>query len=236
MQEYCLNCGDELPPRTGETPFCSHCGAPQLKLSLDLQPIEQDASPGASTTGMRPPPRPPQVDWRMAIRCAAAVAAIGGLLSVGALRMELLTPATVLWTMSGSLITLGLYQNRRPAAWMDARIGARIGAMVGVCLGAGLAVPVAVAGLVARFGMHAMASFDTQMATLQNMVQQAMQQSAQRSGTPLPPQVLRFVQSQEYRAASVLTYCAFVGVVLLIISALGGAFGGLLRTRHRAAA
>lgn len=170
----------------------------------------------------------------MAIRCAAGVAAVGGLLAVGALRIAALTPATVLWTMSGSLLTLGLYQNRRPAAWMDARIGARIGAMVGICLGFGLAVPVTVAGLVARFGLHAMASFDAQMVTLQTMVQRTMQQSAQSSGTPLPPEVLRFVQSQEYRAASVLTYCACVGVVLLIVSALGGAFAGLLRTRRRA--
>jgi hypothetical protein len=62
-----------------------------------------------------------------------------------------------------------------------------------------------------------------------------MQQSAQRSGTALPPGVLQLVQSQEYRAASVLTYCAFLALALLVVSALGGAFGGLLRTRHRAA-
>jgi hypothetical protein len=171
----------------------------------------------------------------MAIRCAVGVAAVGGLLAVIALRVPLLTMATILWTMSGSLITLGLYQNRRPTAWMDARIGARIGTLVGICLGMGLALPVAIAGVVARFGLHAMATFDAQMATLQGLVQQAMQQSAQRSGTALPPGVLQLVQSQEYRAASVLTYCAFLALALLVVSALGGAFGGLLRTRHRAA-
>lgn len=235
MQEYCLNCGGDLPGPSRDTPFCPHCGAPQLKLATELQQPEADEQPATATTGMRPPPRPQAVDWRMAIRCAAAVAAIGGVLAVIALRVPLLTPATVLWAVSGSLITLGLYQNRRPAAHMDAGVGARIGAMVGVCLGLGLALPVAVAGVVARFGMHAMANFDSQMATLQGLVQQAMQQSAQRSGTPLPANAVQFVQSQEYRAASVLTYCGFVAVALLVVSALGGAFGGLLRTRHRAA-
>jgi hypothetical protein len=234
MQEYCLTCGGDLPGRSGETPFCPHCGAPQLKLAFDLQQPEEP-TPGPATTGMRPPPRPEQVDWRMAIRCAVGVAAVGGLLAVIALRVPLLTMATILWTMSGSLITLGLYQNRRPTAWMDARIGARIGTLVGICLGMGLALPVAIAGVVARFGLHAMATFDAQMATLQGLVQQAMQQSAQRSGTALPPGVLQLVQSQEYRAASVLTYCAFLALALLVVSALGGAFGGLLRTRHRAA-
>jgi hypothetical protein len=235
MPEYCLTCGGELPGASRETPFCPHCGAPQLKLAAELRQPEPEETAGTATTGMLPPPRPHAVDWRMAICCAGAVAVVGGLLAVIALRVPLLTPATVLWVVSGSLITLGLYQNRRPAARMDAGIGARIGAMVGVCLGVGLATAVAVAGVVARFGMHAMASFDGQMAMLQGMVQQAMQQSAQRSGTALPPEVLRFVQSQEYRAASVLTYCGFAAVGLLVISALGGAFGGLLRTRHRAA-
>lgn len=234
MQEYCFTCGGDLPGRSGETPFCPHCGAPQLKLAFDLQGAEEP-TPGPATTGTLPPPRPEQVDWRMAIRCAAAVAGIGGFLAVIALRVPLLTMATVLWTMSGSLITLGLYQNRRPSASMDARIGARIGALVGICLGVGLALPVAIAGVVARFGLHAMASFDAQMATLQAMVQQAMLQSAQRSGNALPPNIMQLVQSQEYRAASILTYCGFLALALLVVSALGGAFGGLLRTRHRAA-
>ena len=235
MQEYCLNCGGDLPGPSRDTPFCPQCGAPQLKLAAELQQAEPEPGVLTETTGMRPPPRPHAVDWRMAIRCAASVAAIGGLLAVIALRVPLLTPATVLWVVSGSLITLGLYQNRRPAARMDAGIGARIGAMVGVCLGVGLALPVAVAGVVARFGIHAMANFDGQMATLQGLVEQAMQQSAQRSGTALPANLVQFVQSQEYRAAMVLMYCGFIGVGLLVISALGGAFGGLMRTRHRAA-
>ena len=176
MQEYCLTCGGDLPGRSGETPFCPHCGAPQLKLAFDLQGAEEP-TPGPATTGTLPPPRPEQVDWRMAIRCAAAVAGIGGFLAVIALRVPLLTMATVLWTMSGSLITLGLYQNRRPSARMDAGIGARIGALVGICLGVGLAFPVAIAGVVARFGLHAMARFDAFMATLQATAQQTMVQT-----------------------------------------------------------
>ena len=112
----------------------------------------------------------------MAIRCAAGVAAVGGLLCVGALRLPLLTPASVLWILCGSMITLGLYQNRRPAAWMDMRIGARIGVVVGLCLTAAVAIPVATAGVLARFWLKAMGSFDAQMAA-------QFQQVMQRSGT-----------------------------------------------------
>ena len=73
----------------------------------------------AGTTGALPDANPRQVEWKTAIRCAAAVAGVGALLSVGAIRVDLLSPVSFLWIMSASLITLGFYQRRRPAAWMD---------------------------------------------------------------------------------------------------------------------
>lgn len=231
MQRYCHTCGGDLPDSRAESPFCPHCGAPQLTLSIDLQTPEVSPAATGNSTGAHPPPRPQQVDWRMAIRCAAGVAAVGGLLCVGALRLPLLTPASVLWILCGSMITLGLYQNRRPAAWMDMRIGARIGVVVGLCLTAAVAIPVATAGVLARFWLKEMGSFDAQMAA---QFQQVMQRSGQ--ATPYPPETLAMLQSPEFRAASVLFSCAFGVVLLLVVSAAGGAFGGLLRGRQRAAA
>ena len=68
-----------------------------------------------------------------------------------------------LWTISGSMIALGLYQRRRPLAWMDAGVGARIGIVVGLALVACLAVVLATGGLVARYGLHSMAGVDAQL-------------------------------------------------------------------------
>ena len=139
MQESCHRCGAELPEGSGESPFCPHCGSPQLTLSLENQSAETggEAAPGAigaATTGTLPPPSPRQVEWKTAIRCAAAVAAIGALLCLGAMRVQVLSPVSLLWVMSASLITMGLYQRQRPTAWMDVNIGARIGVVVGLCL------------------------------------------------------------------------------------------------------
>lgn len=236
MPEYCHICGGELPAGTGETPFCPHCGAPQLRLAMDLQnqgpsDVQEDAALVAST-GTQAPPRPALIDWRLAIQCAAAVAAVGGLLAVGSLRLPILAPASILWVLSGSLITLGLYQNRRPAARMDARIGARIGVMVGICAAAGLAVPIAAAGVVARFGLRAMGGFDAQLAAIFDKV---IQQSAAQGGGSLPPGSLGLIHSPEFRAAYVLFSCGVAAFIVLMFSAAGGAFAGLLRTRQRAA-
>ena len=230
MQKFCHTCGGDLPAGSGESPFCPHCGAPQLMLSLDYQSVETGGeAPGTTaSTGTLPPPRPRQVDWKMAIRCAAAVAAVAGLLSVGAMRIPMLTPASLLWVMSGSLITVGLYQRRRPAAWMDAGIGARIGVVAGLCLALGLAIPMAVAGVIARFALHSMGTFDAQLATIfQNFVQQ--------SKGSLQPDEVQFLETQEFRAGYMLLTFAIVSVFLLALSAVGGAFGGLLRTRRKAA-
>jgi hypothetical protein len=203
-----------------------------LFLSLENQSVETggEAAAGAAgpaSTGALPPPRPRQVDWKMAIRCAATVAAVAGVLCLGAMRLPVLAPAILLWILSGSLITLGLYQTRRPLAWMDASVGARIGVVVGLCLAVGLAIPMALAGVVARFALHSMGGFDTQLAAI-------FEQVVQRSTTPFPPEAVQLVHSQEFRAGYVLFCFAVVAVFLLVLSTAGGAFGGLLRTRRKA--
>ena len=232
MGKVCHTCGGELPAASGESPFCPHCGTPQLYLSLENQSPETGGeppagTPGAPSTGALPPPRPQQVDWKMAIRCAVTVAAVAGALCLGAIRLPVLAPAILLWILSGSLITLGLYQTRRPMAWMDASVGARIGVVVGLCLAVGLAIPMAVAGVVARFALHSMGGFDAQLAVI-------LERVIQRSTTPFPPEALQLVHSQEFRAGYILFCFAVVAVFLLVLSTAGGAFAGLLRTRRKA--
>jgi hypothetical protein len=226
MQEFCHRCGGELPAGSGESPFCPQCGAPQLSLSLENQSMETGGEPAgeaeaAGTTGALPDATPRQVEWKTAIRCAVAVAGVGALLSVGTIRVDLLSPVSFLWIMSASLITLGFYQRRRPAAWMDVRVGARIGVVVGVCLALEVGTAMAGAGLVARFGLHAMGGFDAQMTA---QVQKAIQQSS----TPVPAEMMGLLGSPEFRGGMILAAFAFLAAGLVVLSTLGGAFGGLL--------
>jgi hypothetical protein len=141
------------------------------------------------------------------------------------MKVDVLSPVSFLWIMSASLITLGLYQKRRPAAWIDARVGARIGVVVGVCLALGLGIVVAGWGLVARFGLHSMGGFDAAMTA-------QLQEAVRRSTTPIPAEMMGFVKSPEFRAGMMLALFAFLSACLLVMSAVGGAFAGLLRTRR----
>ena len=204
MQENCHRCGGEL---AGDTAFCPHCGAPQLTLALEQQSAETSGehADGTASTGAMPPPRPQTIDWRVAIRYAATVAAMGALLSVAAVKVDALSLPSLLWMVSGSMITLGLYQKRLPAARIDAGIGARIGLVVGLCLAVGLAASMAGWGVVERYALHGMGSFDAQMAAQMAQAQQQLQQRATaQQQTPISPELAGLIRSPEFRVTAML--------------------------------
>lgn len=223
MREFCHRCGGELSDDSS-SPFCPHCGAPQIYL-LDY---EQPAEPGKNTTGAPPPPAPRQIDWKTVIRCALLVAGIAAALSLVAARFESISPLSWLWTVSGSLITLALYQKRRPQAGMDAGIGARIGVVVGVVLIACLAVAMAAGGLMARYLLHNMAGFDAELTQ-----QLHMQVDHMLATNPEAKSMQGYLYSPEFRAGMMLVGFGLISGILLVLSTVGGAVGGLLRTRHK---
>ena len=220
MHEYCHRCGGELAAGDGGSPFCPQCGAPQIYMT------EQAAAEDAEgSTGILPPPRPQQVDWKVAIQCAIAVSLVAALLSVASTGLPALSALSWLWTVSGSLIALGLYQRRRPQAWMDAGVGARIGIVVGLTLVMSIAVAMATAGLVARYKLHAMGTFD---AELRAQIDKAAAMN------PQPAEVMRYIYSPEFRAGMMLAGFAMMAGFVMVLSTLGGAVGGMVRSRKAA--
>jgi hypothetical protein len=130
--------------------------------------------------------------------------------------------------VSGSMITLSLYQRRKPGAWMDAGVGARIGVVVGLALMACFGVATAGAGLVERYGLHGMAGFDAQLSEqVHAMVEKVS------ATNPQPPDVIAYLNSPEFRAGMMLAGFAMLSGFLLVLSTIGGAVGGLLRTRRK---
>ena len=224
MHKYCHRCGGELPASDGVSPFCPHCGSPQIY----LQDYEQQSGAEADTTGALPPPRLQQVEWKTAIRCALLVAGIAAVLGLVAQRVQVLSLLSWMWTIGGSMITLALYQRRRPLAWMDAGVGARIGMVAGLALVACLGVALAIGGPVARYGLHGMAGVDAQMT---EMFHAEFAKAAAMS--PQPPEVQRFLNSPEFRAGVMLAGFGMMGGILLVLSTIGGAVGGFMRMRRK---
>ena len=235
MRETCHRCGGDLPDHEaageGRSPFCPHCGAPQLLLSDYSEPLSTGAeiAEGAdsNSTGTLPPPRPNRIDWPMALRGAVLVSAVAVVLSVIAARLPSFSPIGSVWVVSASLTTLALYQRRRPLAAMNANVGARIGLLVGMMLVFFLAATLSAGLFVGRYSLHAMSGIDAAMSLA--MKAQLAQLSATR---PVPPDVVSLVSSIQFRTAMMLCYFSLILFAILLISVFGGAVGGLLRTRR----
>jgi hypothetical protein len=227
MQQHCHRCGGELAHSNDVTPFCPHCGAPQLYLP-DYE--SAPATLGSASTETQPTLHPQLVDWQTAIRCAALVTAVAVIFSLASLGLPYISLLCICWILSASMTTLALYQRRRPVARMDAAIGARIGLTTGLLLVAGLGIALAISGLIARYGLHSMSQFDAETAQRWAAARATLIASAQS------PQMLRFFDLPEFRAGLMLAGISVYAAIILFLSTLGGALAGLLRTRRAPAA
>jgi hypothetical protein len=225
MHEYCHRCGGELPASDGVSPFCPHCGSPQIY----LHDHESQGGPTeSSTTGAVPPPKPQQVEWKTAMRCALLVGVVAAGLNQVATQVQVVSLVSLLWIVSGSMITLALYQRRRPLAWMDARVGARIGVVVGLALVACLGITMAIGGVVSRYVLHSMSGTDAQLTELLRMEFERLNAMA-----PASPRDRTFWFTPEFRAGMMLMGFGVMSGFLLVLSTVGGALGGFMRMRRK---
>ncbi len=190
----------------------------------------------ASTTGAVPPPRPAgfgpgQVDWQAAIRAGSFVALVAGVLLGIGLAFSPVSFLSTLWTMGAAVIALGLYAKSRPQASMDARVGLRIGLATGALVIAAMVMVLAGTGVVMRFGTHSMKAFDAEMAQTFEVVRVRAAASLKEQGQPadIQQKILTFVGSAEARAGLAIFYLGLTGFFILLLSAGGGAFAGMLR-------
>ena len=246
MDVSCHRCHAELPGPAhassrgsdDEVLFCPHCGAPQLYLPDHLR-IETPAEPGTFTTGSLPPPRPAgfaphRIDWHVALRSSAIVAAVSAGLGVASLRFTFLSLAYIVWTIGGAIVALGFYARQRPQARMDAAVGLRVGSVTGLLMIAFLGVAFTVTGLVARFGTHSMAGFDGQLTQEMALLEQQLKLSgAQQSRPPDAEQKLGefvdFLKTSEARTGIILAGVGLQASFILLVATGGGGFAGMLR-------
>ena len=133
--------------------------------------------------------------------------------------------------MGSAVIALVLYARSRPQAAMDARVGLRIGVATGAMLIAALAVVLAGMGVAMRFGTHNLAGFDAEIAQTFEVVRARAAASLQEQGQPadIQQKILAFVGSPEARAGMAIFYLGLTSFFIMLLSAGGGAFAGMMR-------
>ena len=248
MRELCHRCHGELPisnssDRHDEDTavlFCPRCGSPQILLQ-DHMRIEVPAAVPHDSTGALPPPRPGNVgksniNWRAAIVAGSLVAAIGAVLSVLGMKFLALGFVGTIWTISCAVLTLGLYARQNPTLKVNGQIGMRVGVIAAVLMISAIGFGTAATGVVLRFGTHQMAQFD-QESTQRRKDLQAQFLEILKKNTDDKDLITQYAtainspqaNSPEMLAGSALAGGALQGLILILLSAGGGAFAGMMR-------
>jgi len=198
-------------------------------LSEELQ-TQADAQVGAGGA-VAPPARDARSQvWRGAIRCAG----LSGAITAAIMLLSWLVPPAVLltifWVVISPVVVIGIFQARYPLAAITAGFGARLGLLTGLANGLVLSVGTTVSLVIARYGLHAMGTFDKQ---LDMVFAQAQERVAVQSPGDVAA-LMKIYSLPEFRAGIMLASAAFGIVLLLAITTVGGAFAGFARSRSRA--
>lgn len=199
MDHHCHRCGAVL----GENaPFCSQCGAPQIRVNVN--------APGNDSPAPPAPPLPTaslHVNWRIAFPRVLGAAVLGTvLLAIFSRLLPPLLMMALIVPFTGA-IAVWLYKSRDPL--IDGAKGFRLGAVTGFFLFLLNLLPVAIAYWIDRQEFFA---------TLKLQFEQA----AQRSDPRTQEMLNNMVQHPETIAAVV----ALVAVVMLIVFSVAAGVGG----------
>jgi zinc-ribbon domain len=216
MDHPCFNCGHSVEDGR---PFCSQCGAPQIRVpmpegaplgaesgsSLDLPILSVDSPivPGTLTASALSA----GFAWPTAIRACAIAALIAALVMALGLMVPLLA------VLGAGVLAVNLYhwQNR---GWnVNARSGAKLGALCGILFFAISAV----------FETLATALFHTEGQIRQKMLE-ALQQAASRTSDPQVQAAFESLKTPE----GVALMLVFGLVVLFLVSIAAGSIAGAL--------
>jgi hypothetical protein len=198
---------------------------------LRMEAPESGESAAAASSGVAAPPQPREVHWRTALRYGALVAVVGGALTGVGTVSGFVSFLSFLWVVSGGVIVLGFYQKHKPAARMNVRVGFRIGVATGVMMTAALALAFGIAGAAARYGLHRMGDFDAQVQSFEGQMTERMRD--QKQSPEVQAEAERLMNSPEVRGGVAVVYLGILGGVLVLLSAGGGAFAGMMRTRRQ---
>ncbi len=213
MDHTCHQCGREIEEGT---PFCRHCGAPQIRIPSMDEPATPPMPPG--TPGEVQPPAQPVVistapmlrgiDWANALPAAGWA---GALLAVAWLIPYL---GYFLWILGAGAVAVALYKRRVPGAVVTPADGARIGAITGLFGFAGFAGLMAITLLLLRGSTK-----------FREMLQQSMQQAAARNPDPKAQEIMAWMTSPAGLALMVTIVMVIFLIGFIALSSAGGAIG-----------
>ena len=227
---HCPRCHAPLSDeQEGSLVFCYNCGAPQITVSEELLTEAQkqravlDAGLADGVLGSQPD----AVIWPVAIRYAALAGALAAVLTLVSFALPPLIFLAWFWAIGAPVVVLGVYNAKIRPTNLRAGFGARLGLLCGLAIFFAMSAINACGLVFARFVFHNAAQIDSQLSLFFTQLRTTIQQQ----GNPAQASVLAWLNIPEDRLGLLLLMSAFVLLIYLGLSALGGAFAALLRSR-----
>ena len=226
MDYSCHKCGYSIEEGR---PFCSQCGAPQIRVAVpdSMVPAVAGSAPPAELPtfslnssavphSLRSAAFPHEIEWRRAFWVSAAAA----LLCVIVMSIRLLNP--LLAVLGAGFLAVMLYYRRNPTAVASARSGAKIGAMAGFLSSVIPALCFAIFVLVLHSGGE-----------VRQEMMDSLQQFASRSGDPQVQATLDLLKTPEGLSKLILAMVGFFLISVAIATLAGASTGAVLKRRNQ---
>jgi hypothetical protein len=213
MEHSCHKCGQ---PVEDGVPFCSQCGAPQIRVAMPEPAVTLGTSGTAAASPV--PEGIPQITPRMhlPLRWTQALqpCALAALLAFVAMLLGLKLPAAAL---GAGFLAVVLYRRRDPGTMIKAGIGARLGAASGfLCF------------MFSGIFMAIAATVPDVRAKLREQMLEAIQKAASRSNDAQVQAAVQILQTPEGLAMMVI----LAAVLFILLATIGGALGGAFLSRR----
>lgn len=171
--------------------------------------------------------QPDAIVWPAAIRYSLLAGVLAAALSL----LSFVLPPVVLvswfWAIGAPVVVLGVYNAKIRPINLRAGFGARLGLLCGLAVFFAMFAIDACRLVFARFVIHNAGPIDSDLAAFFTQMRATIQQQ----GNPAQASVLAWLNVPEDRLGLLLLMSAFVLLIYLGLSALGGAFAALLRSR-----
>jgi hypothetical protein len=212
MDHPCDKCGQSVEDGV---PFCAHCGAPQIRVSLpEPSPATADSSSNLSHPELSFrlknsdtadfSIRSATIQWQQGMTAAAMAGAVTGL------GMTLMGSFGV-WGAIAGFMAVVFYRRRTLGTILNPRAGAQLGAISGIV----------------GFGLFAVIAVPTGL--FRDMMREMMKQLASRLPQSQLQDLAEMIKTQQGLAFLLL----FLFFLVILASALGGALGGAFLGRKR---
>jgi ribosomal protein L40E len=219
VEQTCHRCGAVLSP---DTAFCSHCGAPQVRVPETLSPASRGtvSNSGTDEDAIASGASSLALNWRHALPSASTA----GFAMAVASMIPVVSTFFPLWMIGGGLLAVMLYRRRSSLLAVSTALGGKVGALAGLLGFLFFAFFTSAYLTIATIVLH---QGEQIRATLRGVLEQA----ANNSHDLRAQQLVQWMQTPEGLALIMAFSMLLFLVAFLLLSTAGGIFGAAMARR-----